>query len=246
MVEDEDGLAESHHDLHVVLDEQHGLALVAQAADGVEQVVEQRAVHPRRGLVEQDQRRIAHEHAHELHELLLPVREVARVLVGEALELDEGEQVAGPRARGRVWSPRDDEQVLQRGQLGEHPDDLERAAHAAPGDLPGLEPLHPRAVEDHLPGVEALHARDAVVQRGLARAVGADEPIDPPALERERHAVEGADAPEVLVDVHDLERGAGAQIVLGSRYFVCKSPSTPRGIASTTATMMAPNSSGWT
>src|SRR5713101_7677150 len=50
VVEDEDGLAEPHHDLHVVLDQQHGLALIAQAPDGVEQVVEQRAVHAGRGL----------------------------------------------------------------------------------------------------------------------------------------------------------------------------------------------------
>src|SRR5262245_42062501 len=54
VVEDEHGLAEPHHDLHVVLDEQDRLALVAQAAHGVEQIVQQRAVDAGGGLVEQD------------------------------------------------------------------------------------------------------------------------------------------------------------------------------------------------
>src|SRR5206468_4379213 len=41
------------------------------------------AVHAGRRLVEQDQRRVGHEHAHELDELLLAVGEIAGVLAGQ-------------------------------------------------------------------------------------------------------------------------------------------------------------------
>src|SRR5204863_3707558 len=130
-------------------------------------------------------------------------------------------------------------------QLRKHANDLERPAHASPRDLPGPEPLDGRAVEQDAARVEVLHARDAVEQRGLARAVGADETVDAPGLEGQRHAVDRANAPEVLVHLDDAKRRVRGQIVLGNRYFICRSPSTPRGIASTTAMMMAPKSSGW-
>src|SRR5438105_1226809 len=58
VVEDEHRLAESHDHLHVVLDEQHRLTRIAQPHDGIEQVVEQRAVDAGGGLVEQNERRI--------------------------------------------------------------------------------------------------------------------------------------------------------------------------------------------
>ena len=63
-------------------------------------------------------------------------------------------------------------------------------------------------------------------------------------LERERHAVDGGHTPEAAA--HVLHGQHRHQIVRGSRYFSCRSPSTPRGMASTTAMMMAPKSSGCT
>src|SRR5262249_56162235 len=60
VIEDEDRLAQPHDHLHVVLDEQHGLAGVAQPGDRVQQIVEQCAVHTGRWLVPHDERRIAH------------------------------------------------------------------------------------------------------------------------------------------------------------------------------------------
>ena len=77
---------------------------VAERPHSVEQLVEQGAVHARRGLVEQDQLGIGHEDADELHELLLAIGEVARELAGELLELDEAQELEGaPRAsRERV------------------------------------------------------------------------------------------------------------------------------------------------
>src|SRR5256885_5022827 len=53
VVEHEHRLAEPHHDLHVVLAQQDGLAAVAEPAHRLEQVVEERAVHAGGGLVEE-------------------------------------------------------------------------------------------------------------------------------------------------------------------------------------------------
>src|SRR3989442_15733749 len=96
VVQHEDGLTEPHDDLHAVLDEQHGLALVSEPPPGVEQVVEERAVHAGRRLVEQDQRGIPHEHANELHQLLLAIGQVSGELALEPLESDEAQQLEGP------------------------------------------------------------------------------------------------------------------------------------------------------
>src|SRR3972149_5504186 len=82
VVQDEDGLAELHDDLHVVLDDQDGLALVPEARDGRQELVQERAVHPGRRLVQQDQLRGRHQHADELQELLLAGEEGAGGLVG--------------------------------------------------------------------------------------------------------------------------------------------------------------------
>src|SRR2546421_1818120 len=207
VIEDEHGLAEAHDHLHVVLDEQHGLAGVAQPAHRVQQVVEERAVDAGRRLVEQDQRGFRHEHTHELDELLLAVGEVARVLAGQAAEPHELEQLAPAALRLRARAPRDDKQGLPRRQLGKDADDLARAADAAAGDLPGLEAVDPLAAKAHAAGVEALEPGDAVEERRLARAVGADEAVDAPGLERERDVVDGGHAAEALAYPLDREHG---------------------------------------
>src|SRR2546426_3797750 len=244
VIEDEYGLAEPHHHLHVVLHQQHRPPAVAQGAHGVQQLVEQGAVDAGRRLVEQDQLRLGHQHADELHQLLLPVGQVAGVLVGQPLELDEAEQLQGPLPRRGVARGRDHHQVLQRGQLREHPDHLEGAPDAEVEDLVRPHPVDAVALELDLALVAGLDARDAVEERGLARAVGPDEPVDPAGLERQRHAVDGRDAAEPLHDSRDVE-DRRHQIVLGRLYFCWRTPRMPRGIMRTTATMMAPNRSGW-
>src|SRR5256884_3398030 len=55
--------------------------------------VQERPVHACGGLVEEDERRLPHQDAHELEELLLAVREGARVLVTELFELHEAQQL---------------------------------------------------------------------------------------------------------------------------------------------------------
>src|SRR2546429_485937 len=127
VVENEHGLAEAHDHLHVVLDEQHGLARVAQPAHRLQQIVEERAVDAGRRLVEQDQRGIGHEHTHELDELLLTVGEVTRVLAGQPAQPHELQQLAavalrlglraGPAAEALPYPP-DPEHGRQRSAPG--------------------------------------------------------------------------------------------------------------------------------
>src|SRR3989442_2087119 len=60
VVEDEHDLAQPHDDLHVLLDQQHGLALVAQTAPRVEPAVREAAVNAAHPPVGPDQRRTRH------------------------------------------------------------------------------------------------------------------------------------------------------------------------------------------
>src|SRR5712692_5805761 len=223
VVENEHDLAQPHDDLHVVLHEQHRLALVAEAAHGLEQ----------------DQRRVAHEHPHELDQLLLAVGEIAGVLAGERLQLHEREQLPRPALGGGPVAAGHHQQVLERGQLGEDARHLERAAHALHRDLPRLQSVDALAPEEDAAGVAPLEAGDAVEERRLAGAVGTDEAVDPAGLEAQRDAVDRGDAAEALLDAVDLERRRHRpQTVRGSRYLICRIPRTPRGMSSTTVTMM--------
>src|SRR5215470_4935738 len=244
VVEDEHRLAESHHHLHVVLYEKDGFAAIAQGAYRVQQIVQQGAVDAGRSLVEEDELGIGHEDTHELHELLLAVGEIAREFAGEALELDEGEQLLGPRPRRRVVVGGNHEEILQRGQLGEDADHLEGAADALVEDPVRLEPVQAPALEADLSLVDALHPRDAVEERGLARAVRPDEPVDVSRLQRERHAVDGGDAAESLHHAIHHEDGLH-QMVRGRLYFCWSTPRMPRGMRRTTVMMMAPKRSWW-
>src|SRR2546428_10567832 len=207
VVQHEHGLAEPHDDLHVVLDEQDGLAAVAELTDGLEEVVEEGPVHARGGLVEEDERRVPHQHANELEELLLAVREVPRVLVTESVELHEAQQPERALAGCGEAVACDDEKIFQGRELGEDADDLEGPADPLLRDLPGPEAVHALAAEVHPPLVQALHARHAVEKRRLARAVGPDQAVDPGRLEPERNAVHSRDAAEALPETLDLEHG---------------------------------------
>jgi hypothetical protein len=156
--------------------------------------------------------------------------------------LTKAEQLFRPRARRLVVVGGDHEEILERGKLGEDADDLEGPPDALVKDLVGLEAVDAPPLEPDLPAVDLLHPGDAVEQRGLARAVGADEPVDMPRLEGERHAVHRRDAAEALHHAVHLEQGSH-QIVRGRWYFCCSTPRMPRGMRSTTVMMMAPKRS---
>src|ERR1700682_455158 len=152
-------------------------------------------------------------------------------------------QAPGAGAGRGIVVRRHHEEVLERRQLGEDADDLEGAANALVKDLVGLEPVDALPLESNLAPVTLLHAGDSVGEGGLARAIGADQAVDAPGLERQRHAVHGRDAAEALHHAVHEEDGLFHQIVRGRLYFCCSTPRMPRGMRRTTATMMAPNRS---
>src|SRR5438094_7973513 len=197
VVEDEHDLAQPHDDLHVVLDQQHG----------VEQVVEEGAVDAGRRLVEQDQRGVAHEHPHELDELLLAIGQVTGVLAGQLLELHEGQQLAASTLGGGPIAAGHDQEIFERRELGKHSGHLKGAAHALHRDLPRFQAVDALTLEENPAGVTALDAGDAVEQRRLPGAVRADEAVDPSGLEAQRDPVDRRDAAEALLDGVELERG---------------------------------------
>src|SRR3972149_2261657 len=180
VVQDEDLLRNPHHHLHVVLDDEDGLPLGPKLPDRFQQVVQERAVDPRGGLIQEDQLGIGHQDPDELQELLLAVGEVAGIFPLEAVELDEAEEVQGAVMGFPPLSPGDDEQVLQRRHLRKDPDDLEGAAHASEGDPVRRKAVDPLPLEADLSGVPPVNAGDEVEEGRLPRTGGADETEDAP------------------------------------------------------------------
>jgi len=72
-------------------------------------------------------------------------------------------------------------------------------------DLVRLQPVDAAALQEDLALVDVVDPGDAVEEGRLAGAVGADEPVDAPRFEGQRHAVDRGDAAE------SLDRGADLQ-----------------------------------
>ena len=93
-----------------------------------------------------------------------------------------------------------DEEVLARRHPHEELDALERAPDAETGALVRGHPGEIAAVERDRAAVGLEQSEQAVEERGLARAVGPDEPDQLPRADFEPHFVERGDAREVLGD----------------------------------------------
>ena len=93
------------------------------------------------------------------------------------------------------------------GMRAEHRQVLEGAAHAQPGDLVRGRAGDRLAFEEDVAGLVLVQAAEAVEQRGLAGAVGADQPADVAALDVEAHAVERHDAAEAHGHATHAEQG---------------------------------------
>ena len=213
-------------DVHVVLDEEHGHALVAQGLDVAEQRLGERGVHTGHRLVEHDHRRVAHQGPRHLEELALAAGEAAGVVVLLGVQLEAVEQLDGLlldglllRAPGRLEHA--GEQVLAAlaagpqhhvvhhrhpveglGQLEgtDHPGERDRRGRGLV-ELAALE----RPVRPRLGRARLVETRDQVEERRLAGTVGPDQGGDDAALHLEVLDVHGGHAAEVADDVVDLE-----------------------------------------
>src|SRR5690349_24084163 len=223
VIEHDDALRDVHHHVHVVLDEQHGLALPMQRQDVLLHLVDHRGIHGGRRLVEQEQLGIGHERGGECQQLALTVRERARGSRGAIGEADEIEQpsralrrvVLEPPYPARAKQTREqtlllmllqkDQQIVEHAQTREDAHLLERA-----GDAEASDPMRRRvgdiaAAEQHAPRVGAEISRHAVEERRLARAVRADQAHELTALDREIDPIDRAHADETLAQPPNLE-----------------------------------------
>ena len=224
-----DPVGDVAHDVHVVLDEQHGRALVAKGLDVPEERLGERRVHARHRLVEHDHLRVAHQGPSHLEQLALASGERPGVVLELLVQAEPLEQLQGLgldllllRAPERLEEGLGE--VLAGLVLGaqhhvvhhRHPaqrlGELEGADHAGLRDPGRRGPVEGGTVEApvrRLPGRRAVEPGDQVEERRLAGAVGSDQRGDDAALHLEVLDVDGGDAAEVPGDVVDPEDGVG-------------------------------------
>src|SRR5262245_2081676 len=171
-------MGDTHDHAHVVFDDDQRHAARVEAAHQIDQAGNAALVHAARDLVEQEQPRLDRERSRHLEPLALARGEDARVgltAVGEPHALEAALRAVARLGGMRRLLKRADHHVLDHGHLAERLELLKGAPDSAPADLVGPEPVDGDAVEEDLPGVGRDKAREHVEERGLARAVGADD-----------------------------------------------------------------------
>src|SRR2546421_7101487 len=237
VVQHGDPVRDVHDEADHVLDEHDGhAALVPDAAHERVDLDDAVEAQPHRGLVEQEHARRADQRARDLDHPLLAERELGGQPVLERLHPHEGEDVAGEGGRQRLrraqaaaleggpehalaeTAVQARHHVLEDGHAAEELCRLKRAAEAAGSDRAGLEADERHAVETDLAAVGRVDAADDVQQRGLARAVGADDAKDLSFVQSQVDAVERDDAAEGDGDVpyHQAAHAGGSGARNGS------------------------------
>ena len=209
LVHHRDAVGEGEDAVDVVLDQQDGHPLAEPA--------QQRGDPLALGCGEAGERLVEQQHAgagrQRQPQLEQPLAAIGEARDGhglEAFEAEESNQRAGllvhpceVRERApAVEAPRiarldGQAQVLEERERGEEIGDLKRTCDAAAHDALGGQAVDAPAVEENLAAVGREHARDGIEERGLSRAIGADERVEPPVGEGEVHGVhrrEGADS----------------------------------------------------
>src|SRR5215510_4362946 len=239
-----DPIRDAHDDRHVVLDQEHReTARRRDLPDQRRRVLRLARRHARRGLVQEQERRLGGECQADLEVTLLAVREVLGQLVapggqpecvqqlggagldvGQAPERREPPRLAGARLGG-------DAHVLEDGDLWKNVGDLKRL-----GDAQAVDRLRRQAGD--LTSIEAdvahgrhVQARDHVEERRLARAVRADHREHLALADGEAHLRERRQGAEALRDAIDLEDYAVARHRRPPRS--SRIPSRPLGMNST-------------
>ena len=203
----------------MVLDQQHGDAVLAQLADADVELIDFLRVHARRRLVEQQQGGLGRERAGEFEPALLAERQIGRqfiALVREIEELERAVDLLARAARAAQPAPEKilvallagilrDPEILPDRQLPEQTNVLERSRDPQ---------RHPRmrrpigdvgAVEDDAAGGRRKQAADEIDDRALARAVRADEAENFAARDRQIDAIDRADAAEMLGEPREIK-----------------------------------------
>ena len=101
-IQHRDGVRRVHHQLHVVLDQQHGRAALGDGADRSRQAFRFIRGKPGRRLVEQQELGLRGKRAGDFEQPLLAVGERARLRIGGALRARRSRAVRGPAPRPRA------------------------------------------------------------------------------------------------------------------------------------------------
>ena len=215
VVEHGDVLADVHHQAHVVLDEQdrHAEALAQRLDQPAHRLLLGR-VHACHRLVEQQQARLGRQRARDLEPALIAVGQALGLLVDAVADAEDLEQLARalvdrsllgqvqrrPQQATHQARPGPDPgrhpHVVEHAQLAEQPDVLEGPRQPGPRDRVRLQPVDALAVQRHRAGVGPVHAGQQVERRGLAGAVGPDQPVQPARRHLQRqlgHRLEAAE-----------------------------------------------------
>ena len=188
-------------------------------------------VHASGRFVEQQQRGFGRHGTRDLETPLGPIGQVVGGFVDQILEaqfleqriavlddlvlLTQGRRRPQDGAENRRTGPTvtADHHVFQHGHVLEQPDVLERSGHPQFGDDIGLQAVDPLAgatrLEMDVAAGGNIDAGDAVEDRGLARAVGADQRDDLARHDVQADVIDGAQTAEVHGQVLDVENRAG-------------------------------------
>ncbi len=178
VLEDRDAVGERLRLVQVVRGEHDGLAEVAQRADDVPGGAAGGRVEAGRGLVEEDQLRVADEREREVQPPGLAAAERARAAVGAVVEPGQREHLVD-LARARVHAPPSARRSRARSDAG-------RCRSSAGRSRRGRAARGPRVAPEHadLAGVALAVALEHLDARRLAGAVGAEQAEHLAALRR--------------------------------------------------------------
>ena len=202
VIDDAEAVAEPVGFLHVVGCIQDRLALGAQAEDGLEDVVPGLGVYSDGGLVEEEERRPAHEGDGEIDSALHAAGELVDPVLGpiaESNELEIDARLLVGFAAAEAGHLAEKHEVVRCGELriegqvlGTYADDLADLVAFA---LDGV------AADEYLAGVGGHDGGEHSDGGRLAGAVGAEESVDLLAPDGEGDAVDGLDVVEALAEV---------------------------------------------
>ena len=212
-VEHDDLVGDAHHQLHVVLDEQHGEPVpIAEVADRVAELVDLGVGEPGRRLVEQQQRGLGRHRPGELDPLERAVRQAGRRAQGVLGEAEVGRGCPSrPGSAGALLDAHADAERCRREvrpccwlcaptitfsstvRRGNSARFWNVRATPSPAMPWAWTPEQVAAVEVDVAALRLVDPRDDVEQGRLAGAVGADQPADLTLLDREREVVERDD-----------------------------------------------------
>ena len=223
-VERHDAVAETHDEVHVVLDEADRRALLVGVADEIANGIDPRRGDARDRLVEEQQLRLRGKADGKRQGLLPAVGELPRVLVAAVGHSEVLEHLVRPFEEVRFLVPnppgtkeRADRtgpplelkrvgDVVAHREAAEQQVELERPHHSAPGNQVGARSGDVRASKEDLSRRRLEKPGDEVEQRRLARAVRPDDAEDLPFPDVKVEPVDRVHAAEALLQIAGLKQ----------------------------------------